>query len=277
MYVRLVVSGRPPRRADPARSADRRSPNAAPLVLAAEDALARDPEPFPIREGFGLTVITGFKPPKHRGYGVDDPIIEILVDVGMIADERLQEWFRASSDASLGDSYVVTLSGTSFREQLAACDAQVRNNLEPGEHVLAVGRGEDVTERGGGMPGWTFVMVTDRALRWITHLNLGLEASLDLERVTGVSERMAAHRYAIDLEHRPLRRLYHVPAHRLLTFEWGNDLAIGVFTRTSIAFSRRDTAAALVLRERLAARGLLPVEPPTSQEHEEPPAPSAGL
>jgi hypothetical protein len=276
MYLRLVVSGRPPRRADPARSADRHSPNAASLVQAAEEALARDPRPFPIREGFGLTVVTSSKLPKHRGYGLDDPIIEVLVDVGLIADERLQERFRASSDESLGDSYVVTLSDTSFREQLAACDAQIRCHLDPGEEVLAVGRSADVTEL-DGMYGWTFVMVTDRALRWITHLDLTLEASLALDGVTGVTERMTAHRYAIDLEHRPLRRLHHVPAHRLLRFEWGNDFAIGVFTRTSIAFSRRDTAAALALRERLAARGLLPVEPLTSEEHEEPPAPSNGL
>lgn len=144
MYVRLAVSGRPPQRTDPARCADRHSPNAAPLVRAAEDALARDPQPFPMREGFGLTVVTGFKLPKRRGYGIDDPIVEILVDVGLIVDER---------------------------EQLAACDAQVRNHLEPGEHVLAVGRCEDVTEEGRMGPLRTFVMVTDRAVRWIANLD----------------------------------------------------------------------------------------------------------
>lgn len=188
-----------------------------------------------MREGFGLTVVTGFKLPKRRGYGVDDPIVEILVDVGLIVDER---------------------------EQLAACDAQVRNHLEPGEHVLAVGRCEDVTEEGRMGPLRTFVMVTDRAVRWIANLDLPLEASLDLDSVTGVTERMSTHRYAIDLEHRPLTRLHHVPAHRLLKFEWGNDFANDVFTRTSLAFSRRDTAAALALRERSTARGLLPAHPP---------------
>jgi hypothetical protein len=47
-----------------------------------------------------------------------------------------------------------------------------------------------------------------------------------------------------------------VPAHRFLKWEWGNDFANAVFTRTSIAFSRRDTAAASALRDRLRARGL---------------------
>ncbi len=127
------------------------------------------------------------------------------------------------------------------------------------------------------MPGWTFVMVTDRALRWIMHLDLKLEATLDLDSVTGVTERTVAHRYAIDLEHRPLTRLHHVPEHRFLKFEWGNDFANDVFTRTSLAFSRRGTAAALALRERLAARGLLPIDPPTSEGPEEPSATSTGL
>ena len=124
-----------------------------------------------------------------------------------------------------------------FHQGLAACEAQIRAHLEPGEHALAVGRGEDVTEAGAG-PGWTFVMVTDRVLRWIPNLDLRLEASLALDSVTDVTERTVAHRYAIDLEHRPLTRLHHVPKHRFLKFEWGNDFANDVFTRTSLAFSR---------------------------------------
>jgi hypothetical protein len=165
---------------------------------------------------------------------------------------------------------------TSFREGVAACETQIRTHLEPGESVLALGRGEDMTERAGA-PGWTFVMVTDRALRWIPHLDLTLEAALRLESVTDATERTDAHRYAVDLEHRPFTRLHHVPAHRFLTFEWGNDFANDVFTRTSLGFSRRDTAAALALRERLAARGLLPLDTPTSEGSEEPSAPSTGL
>jgi hypothetical protein len=150
---------------------------------------------------------------------------------------------------------------TAFRAQVAACDARVVSHLETGEQVLAIGRAEDVTERGGMGPGWTFVMVTDRALRWIMHLDLKLESSLAFDTITGVTETTAAHRYAVDLEHQPIKRLHHVPAHRLLSFEWGNDFADEVFTRTSIAFSRRDTAASSALRERLAARGLLPLDP----------------
>jgi hypothetical protein len=169
------------------------------------------------------------------------------------------------------------VAGTAFREQVAACDAHIRSQLERGEQVLAIGRGEDMTEQRGGMSGWTFVMVTERALRWIMHLDLKLEASLDLDDITGVAERTVAHRYVIDLEHRPLTRLHHVPAHRFLKFEWGNDFARVVFTRTSLAFSRRDTAAARALRERLATRGLLSIDPRAAEPEEEPFSTSTGL
>lgn len=120
-------------------------------------------------------------------------------------------------------------------------------------------------------------MVTDRALRWIPHLSLKLEASLALDSATDVSEGFHVHRYAIDLRHRPLTRLHRVPAHRFLWFEWGNDYANDSFTRTSIAFSRRDTAAASARRECLKAHGLLAVDPISSRATEEPFPPSSGL
>ena len=47
--------------------------------------------------------------PDYEGYGVDDAIIEVLVDVGLIVDERLQRRFLASFDGALGDSYTVTI------------------------------------------------------------------------------------------------------------------------------------------------------------------------
>ena len=166
---------------------------------------------------------------------------------------------------------------TAFRELIATCDARVRSHLKDGEQVLAIGRAEDATEGASYGAGWTFVMVTDRAVRWIPNLNLKLEASLALDSVTEAAEEMVAHRYTLDLEHHPITRLHHVPAHRFLMWEWGNDFANDVFTRTSIAFSRRDTAAASALRERLNAHGLLEAEPPRSGAAEEPFTPPSGL
>jgi hypothetical protein len=166
---------------------------------------------------------------------------------------------------------------TAFRELIATCDTRVRSHLKVGEQVLAIGRAEDATEGESAGAGWTFLMVTDRAVRWIPNLNLKLEASLALESVTGATEQMVAHRYTLDLEHHPITRLHHVPAHRFLVWEWGNDFAYDVFTRTSIAFSQRDTAAASALRERLNDHGLLEAEPSRSGAAEEPFTPPSGL
>ncbi len=197
--------------------------------------------------------------------------------MGLIADERLQKWFRASTDPSIADAFAVSLTGISFRDGIAAAEAQVREHLDSGEQILAVRRADDVTEAPGSTGGHSFVMVTDRALRWITFHDLRLEASLDIEAITHASERTAAHRYAMDLEHGPIRHAHYVPAHRVLSSKWGNKIAYDVFTRTSIAFSRRETAAASALRERLKASGLLAPEPPQPGAPEEPFMPPSGL
>jgi hypothetical protein len=98
-------------------------------------------------------------------------------------------------------------------------------------------------------------MITNRRLRWVPNLRLANEAALRLDDVTGVSEEVEGHRYAIALEHHPVRRLHWVPAHTFLWFRWGNDERIGEFRRTRLAFSRPNTAVAL--RAELARRGRL--------------------
>jgi hypothetical protein len=148
-----------------------------------------------------------------------------------------------------------------LRDRLDRCDAQLREHLEPAEQIVAIGRCEDITDRSDidrGGAGWTFVMVTDRNLRWIPHVDPRFEARLDLTDITESSERLASHRYAIALEHRPVRRSWRVPAHRFLGFEWGNAVEDLSFARTELAFSRQDTEAAIALRYQLTVRGMLP-------------------
>lgn len=87
-----------------------------------------------------------------------------------------------------------------FRE----CDSVVRDHLEAGEHVIAVGRCSDITELGGVDEGGTarsYLMITDRRLRWVPHYNLDHEATLNLADITGYRERTLAHRWAIRLDH----------------------------------------------------------------------------
>jgi len=148
---------------------------------------------------------------------------------------------------------------TTLRYLLDVCDRALRGRLEPGERVLAVGICEDITERGSidraGAAG-TYVMVTNRMLRWVPHAELRFETSLRLDGVHHVREESMAHRYAIALEHPPIVRRHHVPKHRLLIFEWGNAVASTAFRVTKLAFSRRDTEAARALRDQLAVLGV---------------------
>lgn len=149
---------------------------------------------------------------------------------------------------------------TTLRDLLDACDASVRSHLDAEEQVLAVGRCADITLQGdieSGGAAWTYVMVTNRRLRFVPHAELSFETSLDLDDVTLVSDRSRGHRYAIDLVHRPLSRPHCAPAHRFLIFGWGNAVATTSLTHTELAFSRRDTAAADALRGQLARRGLI--------------------
>jgi hypothetical protein len=136
-----------------------------------------------------------------------------------------------------------------LRDRLDDCDAVLRSHLDPDERVLAIGRCEDITIRGSiDSPGWTYLMITNARLRWVPHADLGFEAALAFSSVTAARERSSKHRYAIALEHAPLTRSHWAPAHRFLTFEWGNRVVATPLTRTVLAFSRRDTDAAIALR-----------------------------
>ena len=100
-----------------------------------------------------------------------------------------------------------------LRERIDACDAVVRSHLGPDEQVLAIGKCEDITLMGGieaAGAAWTFVMVTDSCLRWVPHVRMKFEASLVLDDITAAVETRQEHRYAIELEHRPLQRPHRV-------------------------------------------------------------------
>jgi hypothetical protein len=134
-------------------------------------------------------------------------------------------------------------------DRLNACDAVLRSHLDPDEQILAVGRCEDITIQGSiDSPGWTYVMVTSARLRWVPHGDPRFEAALAFSSVAAARERSSKHRYAIALEHAPLTRPHWGPAHRFLAFEWGNRVVTTPLTRTVLAFSRRDTEAAIALR-----------------------------
>lgn len=95
--ISLTVNAPPPTRHNDGVCADRSSPNAMPLFHAAAAVVAADPKAFPIVHPVGA-VITSSHPlpetsPKH-GYDAPTAIIEVLVDAGLLADERQVEWER---------------------------------------------------------------------------------------------------------------------------------------------------------------------------------------
>jgi hypothetical protein len=83
MHVSLLIDGIPPDRTHSGQRAYRHSPNADPLAPQRR-ASWRDPQRIPLREPFGIRVVLGRTKPAFEGYGAIDPIIEVLVDVGMI-------------------------------------------------------------------------------------------------------------------------------------------------------------------------------------------------
>lgn len=92
----MHVDAPPPARHDPGRCADRTSPNAWPLFEAASAIVNDDAARFPITGGVRLSVTSSGPLPDHEdeGYGPTEAIIEILVEAGVLADERQVETER---------------------------------------------------------------------------------------------------------------------------------------------------------------------------------------
>ena len=64
------------------------------MFRAAVAVVTEEPEVFPIRGGVGIVVTSSARLPEPSGYGPADAMIEVLVDAGLLADERLVEWER---------------------------------------------------------------------------------------------------------------------------------------------------------------------------------------
>jgi hypothetical protein len=175
------------------------------------------------------------------------------MQVSVCRSIRVSSPRNAASQDVPGKTYA---SAMTLRDQLRICDSAVRSHLDAEEQVMAVGRCEDITtegtvERGGA--GWTFVMVTSHRLRWVPRAKLENEASLAFDDVTAAFETSLGHRYGIALEHAPISRR-HRRQHRFLHSSWANPMVTMRLTRTKLAFSRRDTKAAIALREQVSRR-----------------------
>jgi hypothetical protein len=107
VILTLVVPDPPPTRASPGRSADRDSPNAEPLVRAAEALLDAEPNRFPlvfseINVTFGKTM----PDVDPLGYQPDHPIYEVLQDLGVVIEP--EGWSSQNEQNPTADFYVLT-------------------------------------------------------------------------------------------------------------------------------------------------------------------------
>jgi hypothetical protein len=109
MEVKLSVAGPLPRRTDPGSCADRDSPNAAALFEAAVRIVAQEAHSFPLRGKVGVAITSDAPLPSYEGYDAATAIEEVLVDAGLLEDERQvdREWHL--TDPSLRDRYIVVV------------------------------------------------------------------------------------------------------------------------------------------------------------------------
>jgi hypothetical protein len=109
MDVELSVAGPVPRRTHPGRCADRRSPNASALFEAAATVVGAAPDSFPLRGKVGVEFTSEEPLPGHDGYDAATAIEEVLVDAGVLSDERQvdREWHLI--DPSLKGRYIVVV------------------------------------------------------------------------------------------------------------------------------------------------------------------------
>jgi len=137
----------------------------------------------------------------------------------------------------------------------------LRARLEPGERILAQGRAfephRDTFELSQLISGpGCAVLVTERRALWVSRSDKRWVRILPFAVVRFYVELTQAHRYALALDHEAMERLQWVPARRLLAWSWGNAEEARPVSRSVLAFSRRDTAAAGAIRTQLQTAGV---------------------
>ena len=119
----------------------------------------------------------------------------------------------------------------------------------PDEREVAFGR---VEAREG-----VWALLSERRLLWGGRAPRRRIGSLELRAITSYQEIEDLHRWSVRLHHAPMTQRVHVPEHRVLWWAWGNAEAPRTFTETVFSFSRRETALARALREKLTASGMV--------------------
>ena len=110
MSLLLSVPGSPPRRTHATRCADRHSPGARLLFQTAIEAVAAAPDRFPLRTPVAVAIKSALPLPELDGYSVLDAMVEVLVDAGILVDERLVEEEEVRLDPAILNGYSIELA-----------------------------------------------------------------------------------------------------------------------------------------------------------------------
>jgi hypothetical protein len=109
MDVELSAAGLVPERTHSGSCADGDSPYASALFEAATKIVAGTPRSFPLRGNVGVSVSSGTPLPGYDGYDAATAIEEVLVDAGLLEDERQVEVEWHLIDSTLQDRYIVVV------------------------------------------------------------------------------------------------------------------------------------------------------------------------
>jgi hypothetical protein len=85
----FIIDGPPPTRHHPGGCADRTSPNALPLFQAVTAHVTTHPGGFPVSDPVGVVLASAAPFDEPEGYTIATAIEEVLVDAGLLTDERL--------------------------------------------------------------------------------------------------------------------------------------------------------------------------------------------
>jgi hypothetical protein len=108
--IRLSVAGPAPRRTHAGSCADRNSPNASALFKVATKVVAEAPRSFPLKGRVAVAITSANPLPDYDGYDAATAIEEVLVDAGVLEDERQVDREWQLIDPTLGDRCIVAVT-----------------------------------------------------------------------------------------------------------------------------------------------------------------------
>ena len=165
---------------------------------------------------------------------------------------RTIEWQTQAMNSGHGMS-----PGTRMKKE---CEERLRGLVPTDEPIVAVGTAEELRSLGsdiGSGGGWTFIVLTSKRLLFAPWGSPDKpHEEIRLDEVTRWASGTQYNCEALLLAHPPITRRQWMPAHKILSFEWGNTEGDVTRSETIFRFSRPDTQLAKALHAAFAARSV---------------------